>query len=251
MIESPGKKIVVSFCIVAIISACTISGSPTNKDIVYAAENKKKVKFDSNGGKFKAKKHRGKTQVEKKIKKNKKKFRLPKVRKAGYTFRGWYTKKKGGKRLKKKSRLKRGKTYYARWGQTREQAILRHINKERELAGVDKLKLSKGLSEGASIRASEILDMETLSHKRPDGRSFSTVCPELAHGENSYLSFSNTKVKAKFVVEKWMESSSHKELIVRPYWKRVAVGYKKKKVVRNGHVRNLKTYVVLFTVRDK
>jgi uncharacterized repeat protein (TIGR02543 family) len=41
--------------------------------------------------------------------------KLPKVKKKGYVFKGWYTKKKGGSKVKTSSKVSKNVTYYARW----------------------------------------------------------------------------------------------------------------------------------------
>jgi uncharacterized repeat protein (TIGR02543 family) len=64
------------------------------------------VKFNSVGG----------SKIAKKIVENKKAVsKLLKPTKKGYKFRGWYTKKKGGKKISKKTKIKRNVTYYAHW----------------------------------------------------------------------------------------------------------------------------------------
>ena len=41
--------------------------------------------------------------------------KLPKAKRTGYAFKGWYTKKSGGKTVSKKTKLKKNVTYYAHW----------------------------------------------------------------------------------------------------------------------------------------
>jgi uncharacterized repeat protein (TIGR02543 family) len=41
--------------------------------------------------------------------------KLPKVKKKGYVFKGWYTKQKGGSKVKTSSKVSKNVTYYARW----------------------------------------------------------------------------------------------------------------------------------------
>ena len=40
---------------------------------------------------------------------------LPKAKKKGYTFKGWYMKKSGGSKVKTKTKVTKDVTYYARW----------------------------------------------------------------------------------------------------------------------------------------
>lgn len=77
---------------------------------LYAQWTKKKVvKFNPNGGTVKS--------YGKAIKKGKKYGKLPNPTRTGYKFKGWYTKKSGGKKITKSSKVKSSKnhTLYARW----------------------------------------------------------------------------------------------------------------------------------------
>jgi uncharacterized repeat protein (TIGR02543 family) len=80
---------------------------------VYAAGKAKTVtvKFNANGGKI------GKVKAKTiKVVKGKKIGKLPKSpKRVGYSFKGWYTKKSGGKKVTKNTRPKKAATYYARW----------------------------------------------------------------------------------------------------------------------------------------
>lgn len=77
---------------------------------LYAHWTKKKIaKFNANGGTV--------NKYAKKIVKGKKYGSLPKPARNGYKFKGWYTKKSGGKKITKKSKVASNKNYtlYARW----------------------------------------------------------------------------------------------------------------------------------------
>ena len=77
---------------------------------VHAAPKKVKVTFNVNGGKALSKAKKTKS-----ITAGKKVGTLPKVTRKGYTFKGWYTKKSGGKKISKNTQIKKKTTYYARW----------------------------------------------------------------------------------------------------------------------------------------
>ena len=68
------------------------------------------VKFNANGGKL-----TGKTW--KPVKKGKAVGALPTPKKAGCSFKGWYTKRNGGKKVTKNTKVKKAVTYYAHWSQ--------------------------------------------------------------------------------------------------------------------------------------
>jgi len=84
--------------------------------------------------------------------------------------------------------------------------LLKKINDVRVANGLNKLKLDKSLTAGAQIRAQE--SSVSFSHTRPDGTECFTVSDK-ANGEN--LSY---KYSVDEVVDKWMESPSHKENIL-------------------------------------
>jgi uncharacterized repeat protein (TIGR02543 family) len=63
--------------------------------------------FDTNGGNA--------VKAEKAIKKNTKIGTLPRPKRAGYTFTGWYTKKSGGVKISAGKSMKKSTTYYAHW----------------------------------------------------------------------------------------------------------------------------------------
>lgn len=100
--------------IVAMIATMFAIPALDDDNQVMAASKKKtyKVKFNANGGKFakKAKK-------TKKVTKGKKYGKLPKVTKSDAVFKGWYTKKVGGKKITSKTKVKSKKkhTLYAQW----------------------------------------------------------------------------------------------------------------------------------------
>lgn len=72
-----------------------------------AKTTKYKVTFNANGGTA--------TKKSKTVKKNAKIGTLPKATKEGYKFKGWYTKKSGGKKITKSTKIKKKQTVYAHW----------------------------------------------------------------------------------------------------------------------------------------
>lgn len=77
--------------------------------VAYAAAKKVTVTFNANGGSV--------TTEQKTVKRNAKYGKLPKPKRSGYTFQGWYTKKTEGERVTAVSRVtkKKSHTLYARW----------------------------------------------------------------------------------------------------------------------------------------
>lgn len=82
-----------------------------DKYIVTSKEKKEVVKFNVNKGKKLSKAKSKKTVIV-----GKKYGKLPKVTRKGYTFKGWYTKKKGGSKVTKNTiMLAKKPTLYAHW----------------------------------------------------------------------------------------------------------------------------------------
>jgi len=102
-------KKTLSFFLIAILVIAVFPAENT-----YAATPKVKITFNANGGKIGS----AKTKVVK-IVKGKKIGKLPKAKRSGYTFKGWYTKKSDGKKISKSTNAKKKTTYYAQWKKNR------------------------------------------------------------------------------------------------------------------------------------
>lgn len=103
--------------------------------------------------------------------------------------------------------------------------VLDLVNEERSKNGLANLSWGTTCEEAANTRAKEI--MESYSHTRPDGSSWSTACPLVNQdswsGEN--LAAGNSAVSPKTVVEAWMASEKHRENILNPNFTKLAVGF--------------------------
>jgi len=101
----------ISTIIIVIIAVLMVTIVLGLVQAVDAAPKKVKVTWNANGGKIGA----TKTTVTS-VKKGAKIGKLPKTpTKVGYTFKGWYTKKTGGTKITKTSKVKKKVTYYAQW----------------------------------------------------------------------------------------------------------------------------------------
>lgn len=102
------------------------------------------------------------------------------------------------------------------------QQILDLVNAERANAGLFSLSLSSTLMEGAAIRANEITNY--FSHTRPDGTSCFTVIedtyPSPYNGENIAAGYPT----AQDVMNGWMNSTGHRENILRSSYSELGVG---------------------------
>ena len=102
------------------------------------------------------------------------------------------------------------------------QQVLELVNRERDKAGLKPLRLSKKLSEFASIRAKEL--PTKFSHTRPDGTPWYTVYGEKPNkylGENAAAG----NRTAEGVMNGWMKSPGHRSNILNPHFRELGVGY--------------------------
>lgn len=94
--------------------------------------------------------------------------------------------------------------------------VISQVNQEREKAGLSPLSVSAELTSAACIRAREIV--ETFSHTRPDGSSWSTVSAA-AYGEN----IAKGQSTADRVMASWMSSEGHRANIMRASYGSIGV----------------------------
>lgn len=101
--------------------------------------------------------------------------------------------------------------------------VLELVNEAREDAGVEPLEMVDELNEAAQLRIEECIneykETKNISHKRPDGSSFSSVLTETLGrgyrcGENVAIEY--TTPKAAF--NGWMKSVGHKHNILLHYY---------------------------------
>lgn len=86
--------------------------------------------------------------------------------------------------------------------------VVSQVNAERAKAGLSALRVDSELTRAARVRAREIV--QTFSHTRPDGSSWSTVSGS-AYGENIAMG----QKTADKVMAAWMSSQGHRENILR------------------------------------
>jgi uncharacterized protein YkwD len=106
-----------------------------------------------------------------------------------------------------------------------EHEVLTLVNKIRIKNNLKKLAWGDTCDDAADIRASET--MQLYAHTRPDGSSWSTVCPAPdsggVSGEN--LAIGNAAVSPATVVALWMGSETHRANILNPDYTKLAVGF--------------------------
>lgn len=94
--------------------------------------------------------------------------------------------------------------------------VVRQVNAERTKQGLNALEVSEELTRAASVRAGEIV--QTFSHTRPDGTSWSTVSDK-AYGEN----IAKGQNSADRVMASWMASEGHRANILRASYGSIGV----------------------------
>ena len=106
-----------------------------------------------------------------------------------------------------------------------EHEVLTLVNKIRTKNNLSRLSWGDKCETGADIRASE--SMTLYAHTRPDGSSWSTVCPAPSSGGYSgeNLAIGNAAVSPATTVALWMGSESHRANILNPDFTKLAVGF--------------------------
>lgn len=94
--------------------------------------------------------------------------------------------------------------------------VISEVNVERAKYGLSPLSVDANLTSAACVRAREIV--ESFSHTRPDGTSWSTVSSS-AYGENIAKGHNS----AERVMAAWMSSQGHRENILRESYGSIGV----------------------------
>lgn len=99
--------------------------------------------------------------------------------------------------------------------------VIEIVNKERAAEGLDPLSYNSTLSTAAFLRAEELV--ESFSHDRPDGSSCFTAVVGYTYsniGENIAMGQKNPTS----VMVSWMNSTGHRENILKTYYTEIGVG---------------------------
>lgn len=106
-----------------------------------------------------------------------------------------------------------------------ERAILREINRERRSRDLGGLSMSEPQRELAREHSKDMARDGYYAHEAPDGRTFLPPCRP--SGEVLYISegpYLDPERHAEWVVEAWLESPEHKEIILSPRWTSAGIG---------------------------
>lgn len=103
--------------------------------------------------------------------------------------------------------------------------VLSLVNNIRANNELGQLSWGVTCEQAAMVRANEAI--ESYSHTRPDGSSWSTVCPAPSTGgiSGENLAAGNAAVSPVTTVMLWMGSDSHRENILNPDFTKLAVGF--------------------------
>lgn len=103
--------------------------------------------------------------------------------------------------------------------------VLNLVNAIRSNNGLELLDWGYTCAEAAQIRAEEIITL--YGHTRPNGESWSTVCPipEYGGAAGENLAMGNAAVSPVTTTVLWMSSESHRANILSPDYTKLAVGF--------------------------
>ena len=106
-----------------------------------------------------------------------------------------------------------------------EREVLTLVNKIRIKNNLKRLAWGDTCDDAADIRATETMTL--YAHTRPDGSSWSTVCPAPDSGgiSGENLAIGNAAVSPATVVALWMGSESHRANILNPDYTKLSVGF--------------------------
>jgi uncharacterized protein YkwD len=111
-----------------------------------------------------------------------------------------------------------------------ELSVVDQINELRVSLGLRPLSVSRGLFGSASLHCEQMVNGGYFGHKAPNGSSFAVrldaFYPQQHHvyyrvGEN--LLWSGGPVSGAAIVAEWMQSAPHRENLLDPRWRQVAV----------------------------
>ena len=105
--------LILSVFMISMVAATVQAVSVPKEDKQIEAKYKVakvKVTWNANGGKIGTKKI-----MSTSVKKGAKLSKLATAKRSGYTFKGWYTKKIGGKKISKNTKVTKGVTFYGQW----------------------------------------------------------------------------------------------------------------------------------------
>lgn len=219
------RKILTRIFSILLIGAMILTSAQLNNTVFAASSKKAKSVTVNKSITVKASKKIKKIKASKKgivkviFQKKAKKFKVKGIKKGKVILTVTYTHKK---KEKYQITVKAAKTTKAPSG-TREEQVVRLVNKERAKAGLKKLEMDKKLQMAAAKRAKELKTL--FSHTRPDGSVCFTALDKynisyIVAGENIAMG----QTTPKEVMNSWMNSAGHKANILSGNFTKIGIG---------------------------
>lgn len=193
----------------------SVDQTPVTQNYIYT------VKFNPNKGKV--------TTKSKQVQYSNIYGALPVPTRKKYTFKGWYTKVKGGAKVTQYTIFygSGNTTLYARWQKTTayEKTVMKYINKQRKKKRLVKFKWDKKLTKGTRVRAKEIT--KRFEHVRPNGGSGARfLLKYVKKGRSSGECLGKGFTEPAKLVTAFMNSPAHKRIIMMRKGRSCAVSSK-------------------------
>lgn len=115
--------------------------------------------------------------------------------------------------------------------QALEQGILREVNRVRAVRGLRSLTVSKGLNAAATFQSRALLTQGVFDHNSSAGGAFGDrlhryypVAGARAWSVGENLLWSSAGIDAGGVVRRWLDSPSHRRIMLDASWREFGVG---------------------------
>ena len=115
--------------------------------------------------------------------------------------------------------------------QALEQGILHEVNRVRVAHGLRPLTLSRGLQAAATFQSRALLTQGVFEHESPAGgafgerlRRFYPVAGASAWSVGENLLWSRKGIDASAAVRLWLDSPTHRKIMLNPTWRESGVG---------------------------
>jgi uncharacterized protein YkwD len=108
-----------------------------------------------------------------------------------------------------------------------ERSLIRHINAQRRANGLGKVRAAGGLSRAADFHSKEMLVGDYFAHPSRNGAAFDRRIRRFARGRavgETLAMMSSCRGMSGTVIGMWMNSPSHRAIILSPSFRRVGVG---------------------------
>ena len=112
-----------------------------------------------------------------------------------------------------------------------EHDLLREVNRVRAARSLPRLEPAAGLHRAATEHSRALLEAGTFDHQSPDGTTFEQRVLRYypSRGWRSWsvgetLLATSERLDARLIVAKWLESRTHRTIVLSPTWREVGIG---------------------------